>query len=65
MEEHKICPMCKEYIEKCDQCRNYFHDGDSMCCIDTGSAHVCETCVEDYLRDQHEIDETTVEVEAE
>lgn len=65
MEEHVICPLCKEYVEKCDQCRSPLTVDDDIYCIDNGSAHVCEACVDDYLRDQHELDFTQLVEEEE
>jgi hypothetical protein len=60
-----ICPLCRSYVDTCDQCRDALVEGDDVYCVDEGSAHTCEKCIEDYLRDQHMVDSTTLEAEEE
>jgi len=60
-----ICPLCKSYVYDCSQCHGPLVEGEDIVCIDEGSAHTCEKCLEDYLRDQHTTDFTTLETEEE
>jgi hypothetical protein len=65
MEKLIICPICRAYVFQCSQCRGASAEGDDVVCIDEGSAHVCEDCLDDYLKDQHTTDFVTLEVEEE
>jgi hypothetical protein len=65
MEKLIICPLCRAYVLQCNQCHGPLVEGEEVVCVDEGSAHVCEGCIDDYLKDQHTTDFVTLEVEEE
>ena len=55
------CSNCGAKIESCDYCSTDFEEDDDIMCIDTGDAHVCEECFDDWLREHHVYDNARVE----
>ena len=53
------CGNCDATVTHCEQCHVEFADDDEIMCVDS-SSHVCDVCLEDWLRDHHECKITNV-----
>jgi len=62
------CDECKERVDKCDWCKNQFHVGDTVFCLENidGSENYkhfdSHDCMVAYFKDTYDVVETTVTV---
>jgi len=42
--ENIYCPFCNQDIYKCDDCGEYFAEGEKICCDEQTGQHFCSDC---------------------